>query len=392
MHNRPAARTGAGVSVFALLALCACEVREETADSLLAWTFTPTLRLGSASGPDALYRVDEHSITLGREGTFVVLDKGNHRVLTFDSFGAPVGEFGSRGMGPAAFRSVVAILGPRHDTIRVLDGPASSYKMFDSRGEYLGHEPVERVFELSDQQRLVQRGTVIMRGVGYRTVGSPVRDQLLLVRGPADTLALATLDKRARTDFSVPECEILSIPMTPLFDPALVWDAGGEVVAVNDRPEYVIQVFEGGSGSRSLERAVEPAAVSIEDAQRRIGEGRTVSLMGRSCRIDPVEELEARGFEELRQVVSGIRVDANGWVWVRRHAAPLSEQDRFATDVFDSDGVYQGTLPQGAPWPAIFTPDGRIVALEADELGIQSFVVYEVGREAGRNQSAIGSG
>ncbi len=54
--------------------------------------------------------------------------------------------------------------------------------------------------------------------------------------------------------------------------------------------------------------------------------------------------------------------------------------DRFVTDVFDPDGVYQGTLPEGAPWPATFTADGRVVALETDELGIQSFVVYSVGR------------
>jgi len=379
MCNRPKA-PGTGVLVFLLLALNACEVQEEAADSPLNWTFTPTLRLGSASGPDALYRVDEHSITLGPEGTFVVLDKGNHRVVTFDPLGTLVGEFGSRGEGPAAFRYPVAILGPRNDTIRVLDGPSSSYKIFDSRGEFLGQEAVDRVFELTSQQRLVERGTLIMRQVGLRSVGSAVSDRLLLVRGSADTLPVAEVAKRPRADFSVPECRILSIPMSPLFDPALVWDARGDVVAVNDQPEYVIHVFEGGTTSRRLERPVEPAAVSMEDARGRIGAGTTVALAGQRCRIDPVEELEARGFEEQRQVVSAIRVDGDEWVWVRRHAAPLSEPDRFVTDVFDSDGDYRGTLPEDAPWPAIFTPDGRLVALEADELDIQSFVVYEIGR------------
>jgi len=379
MCKRPKA-AGTGVLVFLLLAPNACEVREEAADSPLNWTFTPTLRLGSASGPDALYRVDEHSITLGPEGTFVVLDKGNHRVVTFDPLGTLAGEFGSRGDGPAAFRYPVAILGPRNDTIRVLDGPSSSYKIFDSRGEFLGQEAVDGAFELTSQQRLVERGTLVMRQVGLRLVGTAVSDRLLLVRGSADSLPIATLAKRPRADFSVPECRVLSIPMSPLFDPALVWDARGAVVAVNDRPEYVIQVFEGETASRSLERPVEPATVSMEDARERIGGGNVLVVAGQRCRIDPVEELEARGFEERRQVVSAIRVDGDGWVWVRRHAAPLSEPDRFVTDVFDSGGAYRGTLPDGSPWPAIFTPDGRLVALEADELGIQSFVVYEIGR------------
>ena len=370
------------VAALALLSLNACEVREGTADSPLNWTFTPTLRLGSTSGPDALYGVDEHSITLGPEGSFVVLDKGNYRVLTFDPNGTLVGEFGSQGEGPAAFGYPVAILGPRNDTIRVLDGPSSSYKVFDSGGEFLGQEPVDAIFELRNRQRLVERGTVIMRAVGYRSDGPTVSDQVLLVRGQGDTLALATLVKRARGDLAVPECGILSISVSPLFDPALVWDAMSDVVAVNNQPEYVIQIFEGGgTSSRLLERPIEAVAVSREDALRRIGEGSTVGLVGSaSCRLDPVEELETRGFEEQRQVVSAIRVDGDGWIWVRRHAAPLSEPDRFVTDVFDPDGVYQGTLPEGTPWPATFTADGRVVALETDELGIQSFVVYSVGR------------
>ena len=200
MRSRPTA-PGAGVPVFLLLALNACEVQEDAADSPLNWTFTPTLRIGSASGPDALYRVDEHSITLGPEGTFVVLDKGNHRVLTFDPLGAMVGEFGSRGDGPAAFRYPVAILGPRNDTIRVLDGPSSSYKIFDSRGEFLGQKAVDGAFELTSQQRLVERGTLIMRQVGLRLVGTPVSDRLLLVRGPADTLPIATLAKPSQGRF-----------------------------------------------------------------------------------------------------------------------------------------------------------------------------------------------
>ncbi|WP_420632643.1 hypothetical protein [Candidatus Palauibacter sp.] len=379
MRKIPAA-SGAGVAVLALLSLNACKVPDATADSPLNWTFTPMLRLGSTSGLDALYGVDEHSITLGPEGSFVVLDKGNYRVLTFDPRGTLVGEFGSQGEGPAAFGYPVAILGPRNDTVRVLDGPSSSYKVFDSEGEFLGQESVDAIFELRNRQRLVEGGTVIMREVGYRSDGPTVSDHVLLVCGAGDTLALATLVKRARGELAVPECLILSIPVSPLFDPALVWDAMGDVVAVNDQPEYVIQIFDGGTRSRLLERPIEAAAVSREVALERIGEGSTVGVAGRRCRIDPVEELETRGFEERRQVVSAIRVDGEGWIWVRRHAAPLSEPDRFVTDVFGPDGVYQGTLPESAPWPATFTADGRVVALETDELDIQSFVVYSVGR------------
>ncbi|WP_419163011.1 hypothetical protein [Candidatus Palauibacter sp.] len=60
MRKIPAA-PGTGVAVLALLSLNACEVPEATADTPLNWTFTPTLRLGSTSGPDALYARNSES-------------------------------------------------------------------------------------------------------------------------------------------------------------------------------------------------------------------------------------------------------------------------------------------------------------------------------------------
>lgn len=370
-----------GSIVAGLLVLGACgDIRDETVDVSLNWTFTPTVRLGSASGRDALYRVDEYGITQGPDGTFVVLDEGNYRVLTFDGSGTLVGEFGSQGESAEAFGYPVAILGPRNDTIRVLDGRSSSYKIFNSQGEFLGQERVDEIFGLRSQQRLVGDGIVVVREVGYRSDGPTVSDHLMLVRSAGDTLPLATLAKPAWAVFSVPECQIISIPIPPVFESALVWDAMGDVVAVNDGPEYVVQVFEGGVENRRLERPILADEVNREIALRKIGPGSGVGVGDRRCRFDPEEELETRGFEERRQVVSDLRVDGDGWIWARRHAASLSEPDRLVVDVFDSDGVYRGTLPEASPWPATFTADGRMVALEVDDLGIQSYVVYSIDR------------
>ena len=364
---------------LALLATLGCAAADPGTDRELDWDFVREFALGSIEGPDALFEVDDWSITISDDGTFTVLDKGNRRIARFDRNGAFIGAFGSGGRGPAEFGYPVAILGPRGDTIRVLDGPSSSYKIFAATGQFLGSEEAVGVVGLSREQRLLREATALKREVGYRAGEPTVSDQILLVRNPADTLLLTELRKPAWTTFRVSDCR-MEIPIPPLFEWELRWDASDNVVAVNSEPGYVIQIFERGGIVARGTRPIEPAVVSRDLALQRIGQGSEVGVAGRRCRLDPLEELEGRGYSEWRQIVSGIRVDAAGWIWVRRHAAPPEDPDRLVIDVFDHEGAYHGTLRDDAPWPALVTRDDRAVVLETDELDIQTFVVYRVER------------
>ena len=360
------------------LAMLGCAAGEPATDQELNWSFVREFELGSVAGPDALFQVDDWSITVSDDGTFTVLDKGNRRIARFDRDGAFIGAFGSGGRGPAELGYPVAILGPRGDTIRVLDGPSSSYKIFAATGQFLGEEAAE-VVGLSREQRLLREATALKREVGHRSGEATVRDQLLLVRRSTDTLLLTELEKPAWRTFRVPECQ-MEIPIPRLFEWELRWDASDDVVVANSEPGYVIQIFERGRIVAQGTRPIEPDVVSRDLALERIGQGSAVGVAGRRCRLDPMEELDGRGYSEWRQIVSDIRVDAGGWIWVRRHAAPLEDPDRLIIDVFDQDGEYEGTLPDDAPWPAVVTRSGRAVVLEADELDIQTFVVYRVER------------
>ena len=361
-----------------LITTLGCAASERARDRELDWAFTREFALGSAEGPGALFQVDDWSITVSDDGMFTVLDRGNDRIVRFDRSGAFVDAFGSVGRGPSEFGYPVAILGPRADTIWVLDGPSSSYKIFAATGQFLSEKPVE-VIGLSREQKLLEDGIVLKREIGYRSEGATVIDQLLIVPNSADTLLLAEITKPTWTTFRVPDCRMM-IPIPPLFEWELRWDASGDIVAVNSESGYVIQIFEAGRIVAHGTRPIEADFVSRDVALARIGEGSTVGVAGRRCRLDPMEELEGRGYSEWRQIVVGVRVDAEGWIWVRRHAAPPEDPDRLVTDVFDQEGEYYGTLPDDAPWPAILTRDGRAVVLETDELDIQRFVVYRVER------------
>jgi hypothetical protein len=47
-------------------------------------------------------------------------------------------------------------------------------------------------------------------------------------------------------------------------------------------------------------------------------------------------------------------------------------------DVFDPEGVYLGTLPEGHPWPVAFAPPDRILFVEQDDMDIQRLVIADL--------------
>ena len=116
----------------------------------------------------------------------------------------------------------------------------------------------------------------------------------------------------------IPVCNYI-VPAEPLFRHVLWWDAAGDLIAATHGAEYSVQVFSGGRFAQSLERAIAPAPVTEALAREEVGDGSTWSVAERACTADPEEELNARGFEDFRQVITGVRVDPTGWIWVRRH-------------------------------------------------------------------------
>ena len=347
-------------------------------DRELAWALTPEFRLGSQSGRDALHRVSARSTTVGPDGSFYVLDKGNYRVVKFDAGGDFVREFGSRGEGRSEFAYPMALLGPRGDTLSVLDGPSLSHKLFTTAGAFLEARRIPQS-TASEDQRDTSDGIVLVEIFGYRSRSAEVTDRLVLIRDRGDTITLADQTRASSGTYTIPVCNY-TIPAEPLFRHVLWWDAAGDLIAATQNADYSVHVFNRGRLVQELKRAIAPAPITEVVARAEVGDGSTWSVAGRACTADPEDELDARGFEDFRQVITGIRVDPTGWIWVRRHAAPPGEEDRHRIDVFDSAGGFHGTLPADTPWPGMFTPDGRVVRRELDEFDVEYLVVYRIDR------------
>jgi hypothetical protein len=101
-----------------------------------------------------------------------------------------------------------------------------------------------------------------------------------------------------------------------------------------------------------------------------------MSSAGR-CAVSADEAAERVGFAPQAPHIADIAIARDGHVWVKRRTPQPGE---FLVDVFSMDGVYLGTLPAGAPFPAAFRGNDEIVNVEQDSLDLPHIIVYRIGR------------
>ncbi len=156
--------------------------------------------------------------------------------------------------------------------------------------------------------------------------------------------------------------------------PTINWDAEGEELAVNSGAEYVVEVYHAGAPFRTIRRPIAPAHADQETAEREAADWRF-----NGCLVPPSEVVKAAGYLALIPVVQGVALSPEGELWVLRRGA---ETARPVIDLFDSSANYLGTLPAGAPFPAAFLSQDRIVAVEKDSSDVPRVTVYAVDRSA----------
>lgn len=342
-------------------------------DRPLDWQFVEVLRLGGPLDPDqAFFGIDRNSIAFDSTGKVYVLDKGNYQLRIFDAAGRAVRTMGRKGMGPGELGRPIALRVDSGGVIRVLDFAKQSWNRFAPDGSALEGEPIDDVFALGWQLAWIDAGMVTSFRGGYRSDADSVFDGVKLVSA-TDTTVLGGVSMPRPKDHIYHECRII-IPLPPVFAQSLEWDASGNRTAVNDQHAYVVDVYEGPDLVLRTSRDSQPEVMTREDAVANVDEMRTGE--GQPCDINPAKAVDARGFEPLLQAISGIAVDPEGRIWVRR--ARHQPEEAAAIDVLAPDGRYLGTLDATNPFPVLFDPQGRPVSIETDEMGVEYIVIYEL--------------
>lgn len=143
-------------------------------------------------------------------------------------------------------------------------------------------------------------------------------------------------------------------------------------------PEYDIRYRHGGDDTRIVRRAIAPPAATPELTRLELGEGESwVIGGGQECTVPPDEVIEKRGVAAHVPLIGALRLAPDGDLWVRRSDVG---RDAAPIDIIDAAGHYRGFIHPTAPWPVVFGPDGRILALEEDDLGVRTVVPYRLVR------------
>lgn len=399
---------------FALLLCAAPAVAQQTvalprADRALAATPTPLFTIGKEDGETWETFSGVIAVDFDAQDNLYVLDSRNQRIVVFDRDGRFVRVLGGRGGGPGEFQFPMALaLSPRG--IIVVDAGHRAYITLSPEGEEVSRTPLpqgqlmpvvmmrahprEGVVIAAPQSMDMQKLAEQAQAGG--TIRMDMGSRIFIETNPLTASATPTrLFEHVAIEPDADEMEMnvgpmrMVMPVPPTFAPGLHWDVlpdGG--IAVANRAEYSVAIVSpSGSTVRTITRPLAPRAVTAADQEhartsqsKAMEEGMRGNPLpaGAGAMMQDVmkQRIENMRFAPVMPVLSGLRVDARGHLWLLR-TSPNVEAKHGPIDIVAADGRYVGTVAIES-LPAAFSRSGRAAWIETDDLGVERVVVEQL--------------
>lgn len=329
-------------------------------DIALPWKFTEIRRMGGAdTGAFSFNRVSRVTVATDGRSRIAVLDwDAGNRIRLFDSTGVSAISVGGRGGGPGEMQGPQGITMDSTGRILVHDFMKRALLVWDAEGKLVGETKV------ITPNTLVSIPVQLSDGL-YAVVESSdtlTRTRRLMRWTATDTTALdSTVGAKPKmVTFS---CVGLALP--PLFTADLAWGSHDRTIATTNQSSYVINEREGQRMTKSIRRSITPLPAKPEDASLLYPEGLKVRFgQGRECVVPSKEIGEKVGVAPKLPVVRAISYAPDGTLWVERYRF---ENQTPATDVFDRDGRYLGTVNNRALPLGFLGPDIILFAIKNEE-------------------------
>ena len=389
-------------------------------DRDLAGTPATVLTVGREEGESWELLSNVSGVDFDAADNLYILDAGNHRVVVVDARGRLVRTIGRRGGGPGELLAPSALAVLADGTIAVADLGRAALSIFERDGSFRYNLPfVDSLGQPGPEQRnstptlqphangLAVFGSVRIAMGGPQGAGPiappadvPVYVRPLAERAPARVLYRIPRDPPLlRTSGGENDRTVRNVPRLLVPQPAWAVLPDGAVAAVHGTsPDYRVYLVDAtGRTTRVLQRAIPPRRVSREDRERareqlaermRSGAGmmrvevraeggnvqRSVTTGGGRGPDEAVirEQLRDAQFGDVVPVVTGLRADARGRLWIAR--APRRVGDPGPIDLVTADGRYLGTLPP-QPLPDALSRSGLAAYIALDEFGVEQVVV-----------------
>jgi 6-bladed beta-propeller len=347
-------------------------VQNRGPDEPIQVSLTKSLVLGGKDeGPESFYEVYPRQLSTGPDGQIAVLNRQAGEVVLFSKEGQHYATLGQSGEGPGEFSypSSVALLA--NSEVQVYDYQKRALVRFDRTGSVLEQQQLTVPFNGLDMGG-TESGFVLLSQTAPR--GDGVQTRRVLHLGTQDTVQLGPTLTTDVKSISYESCGV-RLTQPPLFAAPMLWATSATRTAVVSGPHYSVLVFDGTELSMIVRRDLPPESVSEATVARELGDGEEWDIGGRTC-VVPVEEvIEQRGFASLLPLIDNVAVAPSGQIWVRRRNA---DRPGMSVDIFAADGEYLGSTADGQVFPSRFLPDGRIIAIERDDVDVDRVVVFEV--------------
>jgi hypothetical protein len=338
----------------------------------------PELRIGTTDGPvpTQLFRVED--VLRLPDGRIVVLNRGTQEVRFFDATGSFVNRLGRDGEGPGEFRDPIEIAMLGSDSLVVWDWELNRVSVLTTAGEFVRSFPPRPAVEnptgrigVTDNGR-----TIIIASHEVRIPTGPdfLPQRLLLLRYDVEGLLLDTAATLRYGSVGVIDAES-RMAGGPLFDARGAFATDGTNLYVTDGSDAEVRVFDGPRELARIVRWTPPdLTVTQEDVERYRSE-RLEGLSGDALLITR-KRYEAVPISDRFPAVSGILVDSDGGMWVRRFQQPFHERQTWWR--FDGGGAFRCAVDLPIELTVVRFDGGLVIAVDRDDQGTESVVTLRI--------------
>jgi len=343
-------------------------------DRELGWTAEQTLTISPAEDDSGgFFGVRDVEVMPGSR--IAVLDGEGKKVVLFDERGDLLKQYGREGSGPGEFQYPLEMAADPGGGLVVFDLMNRRLERFDSTLTPLAPDPFQVPY-YGGHMAFVDSFLVIPGGeTGPEQEGRP---DLLTAMSDADTVEIVRYLRELGGTVQLESCGMGFSGIPPIFAPTTRWASGpGGSVVVAGTARYELDIYQAPDFrlQRRIRRDVRPIEATAAMAKATVGDGMRVMTPAGERVCDADEVVEKRRFAERVPPIARVAVSPGGEILLQRWAP---DGEPRSIDVLDADGVYQGTLAPGFPFPDAFLGEDRIVLTEEDDLGLRSVAVYRI--------------
>jgi hypothetical protein len=362
---------------------------------LSGWSVSPapvvTLGGTGATGEDQFTTVDW--VTRLSSGEIVVLEQADSELRFFDETGVHIRTVGRRGDGPGEFSNRPLKLSRTYgDTLLVVDWPRTGVMVFGSDGRYVRSERLEYMrvsAELGaglcpNDVPILADGSVL----GCSRVSAPT-----LTEAPA----IAAQTRRTRELVRVRRGGTVADTLGQFINPEFYDIQLGDMIAILRHPFGSLSFVAAGVDPLRVYIANNPAyAVEVWSA-----DGQLERVVSREdARFVADDQLKERAWAEALTDIApenqeavrstlpapdsipaiyGLAAGPDGELWVQREPF-LKGQARAVLDIFDSEGIYLGSLTLPSALMVKEVGEDYILGVRRDEFDVPIVELYALTR------------